>query len=43
MKSQKIIKYSEPLEEVEEKTPVPEGTEVLIKIIYSGVCHSDVH
>lgn len=43
MKSQKIIQYSEPLEEVEEKTPVPEGTEVLIKIIYSGVCHSDVH
>ena len=43
MKSQKIIQYEKPLVSVEEDTPVPQGTEVLIKILYCGVCHTDVH
>ena len=43
MRSQSIIKFGEPLECVEVETPVPTGTQVLIKIEHCGVCHSDVH
>ena len=43
MKSQKIIQYGQPLELIEEATPKPRGTEILIKILYCGVCHTDVH
>lgn len=32
-----------PLIEVESKTPEPQGSEVLIKTIACGVCHSDIH
>ncbi len=32
-----------PLLEVESETPVPTGTEVLIKTVACGVCHSDIH
>ena len=32
-----------PLIEVESETPVPTGTEVLIKTVACGVCHSDIH
>ena len=28
---------------VESETPVPQGTEVLVKTIACGVCHSDIH
>ena len=43
MKSQSIINYAEPLQELVTDTPVPKGQEVLIKISHCGVCHSDVH
>jgi len=43
VKSQKIIQYGQPLELIEEATPKPRGTEILIKILYCGVCHTDVH
>ena len=32
-----------PLVEVESDTPVPNGTEVLVKTLACGVCHSDIH
>ena len=32
-----------PLAAVESQTPVPEGTEVLVKTEACGVCHSDIH
>ena len=32
-----------PLVEVESDTPVPSGTEVLVKTLACGVCHSDIH
>ncbi|MDP6417355.1 MAG: alcohol dehydrogenase catalytic domain-containing protein, partial [Gammaproteobacteria bacterium] len=32
-----------PLVEVESDTPAPQGTEVLIKTVACGVCHSDIH
>lgn len=43
MKSQKIIEYEKPLVLVEEETPKPKGTEVLVKVLHSGVCHTDIH
>ena len=32
-----------PLVRVESETPQPQGTEVLLKTIACGVCHSDIH
>ena len=43
MLSQAIVEFGKPLEAVEAPTPVPTGTQVLLKVEYSGVCHSDVH
>ena len=43
MKSQAIVAYGAPLEEVTSDIPTPKGTEVVVKISHSGVCHSDVH
>ena len=43
MRSQAIVGFGSPLEEIETPTPVPQGTEVLIKTGHAGVCHSDVH
>jgi alcohol dehydrogenase/propanol-preferring alcohol dehydrogenase len=31
------------LVEVELETPVPQGTEVLVKTVACGVCHSHIH
>jgi D-arabinose 1-dehydrogenase-like Zn-dependent alcohol dehydrogenase len=43
MLSQSIVEFGAPLKEIESPTPAPTGTEVLLKIGHSGVCHSDVH
>jgi len=43
MKSQKINEYGKPLIQIEEPTPHPRGNEVLIKVVFCGVCHTDVH
>ena len=43
MLSQSMVEFGAPLREIETPTPVPAGTEVLLKIGHSGVCHSDVH
>ena len=43
MKVARIVKLNEPLQVQELQTPAPKGTQVLIKILSSGVCHSDVH
>ncbi|HVY90109.1 MAG TPA: alcohol dehydrogenase [Hyphomonadaceae bacterium] len=43
MKSQAIVAYGKPLEEVSSDIPSPKGTEVVVKITHAGVCHSDVH
>jgi D-arabinose 1-dehydrogenase-like Zn-dependent alcohol dehydrogenase len=32
-----------PLLRVESETPQPAGTQVLLKMIACGVCHSDIH
>jgi hypothetical protein len=43
MISYQIIEHGRPLQKVMHETPKPTGTEVLVKITRSGVCHSDVH
>jgi len=43
MLSYDVVEWGQPLEKIERETPVPKGTEVLVKLKYCGVCHSDVH
>jgi D-arabinose 1-dehydrogenase-like Zn-dependent alcohol dehydrogenase len=43
MLSYDVVEWGKPLERIERITPMPQGTEVLVKLKYCGVCHSDVH
>jgi D-arabinose 1-dehydrogenase-like Zn-dependent alcohol dehydrogenase len=43
MRSYDVIAWGKPLEERDYETPKPSGTEVLLRVKYCGVCHSDVH
>lgn len=43
MKSFKVADFKAPLQEFDEPTPLPSGTQVLIKVKAAGVCHSDLH
>ena len=43
MKSQSIVEYGKPLQELSRETPKPTGSQVLLKVTHCGVCHSDVH
>ncbi len=43
MISYQVIEHGKPLQKVMHETPKPTGTEVLVRITRSGVCHSDVH
>ncbi|TXL73115.1 zinc-binding dehydrogenase [Vineibacter terrae] len=43
MKSYKVVEFGQPLQRIEEPTPTPTGTQVLVRITAAGVCHSDVH
>jgi alcohol dehydrogenase, propanol-preferring len=43
MKAVRIVKLNEPLQVQELQTPTPKGTQVLVKIQSSGVCHIDLH
>lgn len=43
MISYDVIDWGMPLQRAVRQTPVPQGTEVLVRIKYCGVCHSDVH
>lgn len=43
MESYDVVEWGKPLQRAVRETPRPTGTEVLIKLKYSGVCHSDVH
>jgi D-arabinose 1-dehydrogenase-like Zn-dependent alcohol dehydrogenase len=43
MKSQQVVEYGKPLQEIEAATPEPSGREVLVRVEACGVCHSDVH
>src|ERR1700755_130491 len=43
MKSFQVADFNAPLKEVDQPTPEPFGTQVLIKVKAAGVCHSDLH
>lgn len=43
MRSARIVKPKEALEVQELTTPKPKGSQVLVKVLSSGVCHSDIH
>ncbi len=43
MMSYQIVEHGKPLQRVLKETPKPQGTEVLVRITRSGVCHSDLH
>ena len=38
-----LQEWGSPLQKVLRAQPIPQGSEVLIKLKYCGVCHSDVH
>ena len=43
MLSWQIVEHGKPLQKKILDTPRPQGTEVLVRITRSGVCHSDLH
>jgi len=43
MQSYAVVEYGAPLRVIEAPTPTPTGTEVLLEVRHSGVCHTDVH
>ena len=43
MLSWEIIEHGKPLQKAVKETPKPRGSEVLMRITRSGVCHSDLH
>lgn len=43
MRAMQIVEFAKPLKLNNYDTPAPKGSEVLIKILSAGVCHSDLH
>jgi propanol-preferring alcohol dehydrogenase len=43
MQSYDVCECCKPLRLMERPTPQPKGTEVLLKVLAAGVCHSDLH
>jgi len=43
MRSYQVCQCGSPLQRHEGDTPVPQGTQVLLKVLAAGVCHSDLH
>lgn len=43
MLSYDVVEWGKALEKRERETPKPTGTEVLLRLKYCGVCHSDAH
>jgi alcohol dehydrogenase, propanol-preferring len=43
MKSYDVVDFGAPLKLTEKPTPEPQGTEVLLRTLATGVCHSDLH
>ena len=38
-----LVEFGKPLEKVVDEMPTPAGSQVLLEILSSGVCHSDLH
>jgi D-arabinose 1-dehydrogenase-like Zn-dependent alcohol dehydrogenase len=43
MLSWQIVEHGKPLQKTFTETPKPQGSEVVVRITRSGVCHSDLH
>jgi propanol-preferring alcohol dehydrogenase len=43
MRSYDVVDYGAPLRQMEKPTPQPRGSEVLLRMLAAGVCHSDLH
>jgi D-arabinose 1-dehydrogenase-like Zn-dependent alcohol dehydrogenase len=43
LRRQSLMRYGAPLEHTEEELPDLKGGEVLLKVAYCGLCHSDLH
>ena len=43
MRAMQIVEFAKPLKLNSYATPAPKGSEVLIKVLSAGVCHSDLH
>jgi alcohol dehydrogenase, propanol-preferring len=43
MISYDVTEFGKPLKRFERPTPAPQGTEVLVRTLAAGVCHSDLH
>jgi propanol-preferring alcohol dehydrogenase len=43
MRAWAVVANAAPLQEIELPTPEPTGTQVLLEVMYCGVCHSDLH
>lgn len=43
MESYDVVEWGRPLQKALRATPQPSGSEVLVRLKYCGVCHSDVH
>ena len=43
MRSFQVCRCGEPMQFAETATPKPKGSEVLLKVLAAGVCHSDLH
>ena len=43
MRSYQIARYGEALRRADREPPAPHGTEVLVRVLACGVCHTDVH
>ena len=43
MRAWAVVEADKPLKQIENPTPEPQGTQVLVEVTHCGVCHSDVH
>jgi D-arabinose 1-dehydrogenase-like Zn-dependent alcohol dehydrogenase len=43
MHSIEVVKFGAPLQAVDQPNPEPQGSEVLLRTLATGVCHSDLH
>jgi propanol-preferring alcohol dehydrogenase len=43
MRSYDVAEFGAPLKLFERPTPQPQGSEVLVRVLAAGVCHSDIH
>jgi propanol-preferring alcohol dehydrogenase len=43
MKSMRLVSFGSPLQLREEPMPQPSGSEVLLRVVSAGICHTDLH